>query len=92
MAYCMYVQDRIHERIHEELPAFERQLASSKSVQTRLLDLTSNVNKLSNSLLNPEVCHPCLEISEYLKWNKDRTAAESTLCTKSSFKLSAGIL
>ncbi|KAK0202563.1 hypothetical protein DFS33DRAFT_910256 [Desarmillaria ectypa] len=45
---------RIHERIHEDLPQFEQQLASTKSVQTRLQSLTSEVDDLSDKLSRPE--------------------------------------
>ncbi|KAH8116435.1 Centromere/kinetochore Zw10-domain-containing protein [Phellopilus nigrolimitatus] len=45
---------RIYERIHEELPDFERQLESATSVQTRLRNLSTNVDKLSDSLSNAE--------------------------------------
>ncbi|THH07395.1 hypothetical protein EW145_g3406 [Phellinidium pouzarii] len=47
-------KDRIHERIHDELPDFERQLELSRSAQTRLQDLSTNVDKLSDELSNPE--------------------------------------
>ncbi|SJL04032.1 uncharacterized protein ARMOST_07389 [Armillaria ostoyae] len=45
---------RIHERIHEDLPQFEQQLESAKSVQTRLQSLTSEVDGLSDKLSRPE--------------------------------------
>ncbi|KAK0466988.1 Centromere/kinetochore Zw10-domain-containing protein [Desarmillaria tabescens] len=45
---------RIRERIHEDLPQFEQQLASAKSVQTRLQSLTSEVDSLSDKLSRPE--------------------------------------
>ncbi|KAL5513152.1 YTM1_2 [Sanghuangporus vaninii] len=47
-------KDRIYDRIHEKLPDFERQLESSKSVQTRLKDLSLNVDQLTETLENPE--------------------------------------
>ncbi|KAF8216598.1 hypothetical protein K438DRAFT_1797518 [Mycena galopus ATCC 62051] len=47
-------QCRIHDRIHLDLPQFEQQLESSKSVQTRLQSLTSNVDGLNQTLVNPE--------------------------------------
>ncbi|KDQ61547.1 hypothetical protein JAAARDRAFT_190291 [Jaapia argillacea MUCL 33604] len=45
---------RLHERIQSDLPAFERQLSTSKSIQDRLRSLTSNVDDLSHALSNPE--------------------------------------
>ncbi|KAH0582972.1 hypothetical protein H2248_010865 [Termitomyces sp. 'cryptogamus'] len=45
---------RLHERIQEDLPEFQRQLAASKDVQERLRALTANVDTLSNSVSNPE--------------------------------------
>ncbi|EPQ56262.1 hypothetical protein GLOTRDRAFT_115586 [Gloeophyllum trabeum ATCC 11539] len=45
---------RIHDRIHEDLPLFGRQLESTKSVQERLRSLTANVDDLSHSLSDPE--------------------------------------
>ncbi|KAI5123541.1 hypothetical protein M0805_006700 [Coniferiporia weirii] len=47
-------ETRIYERIHDKLPNFERQLGSSRSVQTRLRDLSTNVDSLSDSLSNSE--------------------------------------
>ena len=38
-----------------DLPDFKRQLEESKSIQTRLLSLTSNVDALSELVSNPEV-------------------------------------
>ena len=51
-------QERIHERVQADLPAFERQLASSKSVQERLQTLSSNVDRLQDTLSNPQVRPP----------------------------------
>ncbi|KAH9951200.1 Centromere/kinetochore Zw10-domain-containing protein [Amylocystis lapponica] len=45
---------QIHERIHDDLPAFEQQLTAAQSIQERLRTLTSNVDKLSSSLSDPE--------------------------------------
>ncbi|KAJ7170492.1 hypothetical protein C8R43DRAFT_981936 [Mycena crocata] len=45
---------RIHDRIHADLPKFEQQLESSKSVQTRLRTLSSDVDGLSRTLSDPE--------------------------------------
>ncbi|KAL5492372.1 YTM1_3 [Sanghuangporus weigelae] len=47
-------KDRIYDRIHEKLPDFERQLESSRLVQTRLKDLSLNVDQLTETLENPE--------------------------------------
>lgn len=47
-------KDRIHERVQADLPAFDRQLSSSKSVQQRLQTLSSNVDRLQDALSNPE--------------------------------------
>ena len=49
------VQTRIHERIVGDLPNFERQLATSVSVQERLHSLSRNVDTLSESISDPEV-------------------------------------
>ncbi|KAJ7091428.1 hypothetical protein B0H15DRAFT_778155 [Mycena belliarum] len=43
-------KDQIHDRIHVDLPKFEQQLESSKSVQTRLQSLASNVDGLDRTL------------------------------------------
>ncbi|KAG5647875.1 hypothetical protein DXG03_007799 [Asterophora parasitica] len=45
---------RIHERIQDDLPEFQRQLAASKSVQERLQTLSTNVESLSESASNPK--------------------------------------
>ncbi|EJD07530.1 uncharacterized protein FOMMEDRAFT_115831 [Fomitiporia mediterranea MF3/22] len=47
-------KDGICDRINEQLPEFNRQLDSSRSVQIRLGDLTRSVDKLSESLERPE--------------------------------------
>ncbi|KAJ4475078.1 hypothetical protein J3R30DRAFT_3506442 [Lentinula aciculospora] len=47
-------KERIHDRIHADLPEFERQLQTSKSVQTRLRTLTVEVDSLNHSLHDPE--------------------------------------
>ncbi|EKM50623.1 uncharacterized protein PHACADRAFT_213522 [Phanerochaete carnosa HHB-10118-sp] len=47
-------KDRIHERVQTDFPAFEKQLASAKSVQERLHTLTANVDGLQNALSNPQ--------------------------------------
>ncbi|KAJ7446711.1 hypothetical protein FB451DRAFT_1291273 [Mycena latifolia] len=47
-------KSHIHDRIHVDLPKFEQQLESSKSVQTRLQSLASNVEGLSQTLSDPE--------------------------------------
>ncbi|KAJ7255514.1 hypothetical protein B0H12DRAFT_1113859 [Mycena haematopus] len=44
----------IYDRIHLDLPQFEQQLESSKSVQTRLQSLVSNVDGLNQALSHPE--------------------------------------
>ncbi|KAJ6515056.1 hypothetical protein C8R47DRAFT_1206403 [Mycena vitilis] len=44
----------IHDRIHLDLPQFEQQLESSKSVQTRLQSLASNVDELDHTLSDPQ--------------------------------------
>ncbi|KZT07285.1 uncharacterized protein LAESUDRAFT_651560 [Laetiporus sulphureus 93-53] len=44
----------IHERISNDLPAFNEQLSSAKSIQERLRSLTANVDTLSDGLSNPE--------------------------------------
>ncbi|RPD59040.1 hypothetical protein L226DRAFT_510672 [Lentinus tigrinus ALCF2SS1-7] len=45
---------RIHERIAGDLPNFERQLATSVSVQERLQSLSRNVDTLSESISHPQ--------------------------------------
>ncbi|KAJ6619858.1 hypothetical protein B0H10DRAFT_1792597 [Mycena sp. CBHHK59/15] len=47
-------KSQIHDRIHVDLPKFEQQLESSRSVQTRLQSLSGNVNDLSQTLSEPE--------------------------------------
>ncbi|KAJ7696579.1 hypothetical protein B0H17DRAFT_1198090 [Mycena rosella] len=47
-------KSHIHDRIHVDLPKFEQQFESSKSVQTRLQSLASNVDGLSHTLSDPE--------------------------------------
>ncbi|KAF8892247.1 hypothetical protein BD779DRAFT_1670573 [Infundibulicybe gibba] len=47
-------KEQIHARIHVDLPEFERQLASSKSVQARLKSLSSNVDNLHHALSDSE--------------------------------------
>ncbi|KAJ7782061.1 hypothetical protein DFH07DRAFT_792440 [Mycena maculata] len=47
-------KNHIHDRIHADLPQFEQQLESSKSVQTRLQALSSNVDGLSHTVSDPE--------------------------------------
>ncbi|KAJ7281438.1 hypothetical protein C8J57DRAFT_1433387 [Mycena rebaudengoi] len=47
-------KSQIHDRIHADLPKFEQQLESSKSVQTRLQSLTGNVDDLNRTLSDPE--------------------------------------
>ncbi|KAJ7917487.1 hypothetical protein B0H13DRAFT_2231393 [Mycena leptocephala] len=47
-------KSHIHDRIHQDLPQFEQQLESSKSVQTRLQSLVSNVDGLNRTLSDPE--------------------------------------
>ncbi|KIM34270.1 hypothetical protein M408DRAFT_93152 [Serendipita vermifera MAFF 305830] len=44
----------IHDLIHQDYDAFQRQLDSSKSIQRRLATLTSNVNALGTELDNPD--------------------------------------
>ncbi|KAJ6518886.1 hypothetical protein C8R45DRAFT_807703 [Mycena sanguinolenta] len=44
----------VYDRIHLDLPQFEQQLESSKSVQTRLQSLASNVDGLNQTLSHPE--------------------------------------
>ncbi|KAJ7043699.1 hypothetical protein C8F04DRAFT_727558 [Mycena alexandri] len=44
----------IHDRIHRDLPQFEQQLESSKSVQTRLQTLVGNVDGLNETVSDPE--------------------------------------
>ncbi|KAA1470237.1 hypothetical protein DENSPDRAFT_817768 [Dentipellis sp. KUC8613] len=50
----LQTKTRIHERVHTDLPAFERQLASSKSFQERLQTLTTNVDGLDVAVTDPE--------------------------------------
>ncbi|PAV20090.1 kinase subdomain-containing [Pyrrhoderma noxium] len=47
-------QDKINERINEELPNYKRQFETSKSVQVRLQNLKTNVDTLSNTLSDSE--------------------------------------
>ncbi len=50
-----HAQARIHERIAADLPNFERQLATSISVQERMRSLSDNVDTLSESIFDPQV-------------------------------------
>lgn len=52
-------QRRIHERIHDDLPAFKQQLAASKSVQDRLSVLTTSVENVETSLSGSSVSPSC---------------------------------
>ncbi|TFY64920.1 hypothetical protein EVJ58_g2304 [Rhodofomes roseus] len=45
---------RIHERISSDLPFFNEQLSSAKSIQERLRTLTDNVDALDGRLSDPE--------------------------------------
>ncbi|KAI0061027.1 hypothetical protein BV25DRAFT_1782681, partial [Artomyces pyxidatus] len=45
----LQTKTKIHDRIHADLPEFEQQLETSKSVQDRLKTLTTNVDGLSNT-------------------------------------------
>ncbi|KAF4569638.1 hypothetical protein EYR40_008616 [Pleurotus pulmonarius] len=66
-------QKRIHERIREDLPTVEKHLASSKSIQSRLESLRSNVDGLgrtvndSNTGLLPTLIQTLTSHSELAK-------------------------
>ncbi|KAF8967606.1 hypothetical protein BDZ97DRAFT_1903209 [Flammula alnicola] len=47
-------KQRIHDRIQSDLPRFEHQLETSKSVQSRFGSLTARVDELSDAISNPE--------------------------------------
>ncbi|KAF9815102.1 hypothetical protein IEO21_04799 [Rhodonia placenta] len=47
-------KERIHERIANDLSAFNEQMTSAKSIQERLQTLTSNVDQLDNRLSDPQ--------------------------------------
>ncbi|KAH8091668.1 Centromere/kinetochore Zw10-domain-containing protein [Cristinia sonorae] len=47
-------KEQIRERIHSDLPAFEQQFSTSRSIQERLRTLSSNVDTLSTALSHPE--------------------------------------
>ena len=49
-------QENLHERIHTDLPSFEQQLASAKSIQTRLQSLSESVRVLDEAVSDPQVC------------------------------------
>lgn len=49
------MQDSLYERVHSELPTFNRQLESSKSVQERLETLSENISHLSDAVSNGQV-------------------------------------
>ncbi|KAF9073312.1 hypothetical protein BDP27DRAFT_1216330 [Rhodocollybia butyracea] len=53
-ATILHTKERIHDRIHADLPEFERQLQTSIAVQTRLRTLTSEVDSLNHALSDPE--------------------------------------
>ena len=48
-------QRRIHDRVQSDLPAFESQLSTARSVQERLKQLGSNVDNLHHSITDTEV-------------------------------------
>ncbi|KAI0042195.1 hypothetical protein FA95DRAFT_1500426 [Auriscalpium vulgare] len=50
----LHTKTKIHERIHADLPVFEEQLETAKSVQERLQTLTTNVDDLNDSVTNTE--------------------------------------
>lgn len=50
-----YEQVAIRERIQKDSDAFDRQLDTSRSVQRRLVNLTSNVDGLQTELEDSEV-------------------------------------
>ncbi|KAI9456935.1 hypothetical protein HD554DRAFT_2177861 [Boletus coccyginus] len=47
-------KERIHDRIHASLPAFEAQLAAAKSAQQRLQGLANDVDALNRTVSDPE--------------------------------------
>ena len=49
------MQRKVHERIHEDLLSFNRQLETSRSVQKRLVTLRANVDEMSTEFEDPEV-------------------------------------
>lgn len=48
-------QQRIHDRIQSELPLFQHQLETSKSIQSRFGELQTRVDGLRNVLSDPQV-------------------------------------
>ncbi|KAI0079377.1 hypothetical protein K474DRAFT_1735495 [Panus rudis PR-1116 ss-1] len=53
-AAIQQTKKRIHDRIQADLPYFDSQLSSAKSVQERLRSLSTNVDNLSHTLSDPE--------------------------------------
>ncbi|KAG9313057.1 hypothetical protein JVU11DRAFT_6497 [Chiua virens] len=48
-------QNRIHDRIHANLPVFEAQLTSARSAQQQLQRLSSDVDALNRAVSDPEI-------------------------------------
>lgn len=57
------LQAKIHERVQVDLPSFDRQLTSAKSVQDRLTALTHGIDELDAAVTSPNVLHLLHQIS-----------------------------
>ncbi len=73
------LQDKIHDRMQADLPSFERQLASSMSVQERLRSLAANVDVLSSTLSNSEVRPIRLSLSFELRIERRQACCRPSL-------------
>lgn len=51
----LQTKQSIHDRVQHDLPNFENQLTTSKSIQERLRTLSGNVDNLETTLSNSEV-------------------------------------
>ncbi|CAG8714854.1 1843_t:CDS:2, partial [Acaulospora colombiana] len=49
------LQKSVHDRLHQESTAFDKQMRESKSVQVRLGSLVSKADSLSSDLTDPEI-------------------------------------
>jgi hypothetical protein len=67
------IKERIYDCIHSDNSSFERQLESSKSAQTRLRSLATNVDNLSHAVSDPKV-FDFLAISPVYSHNVNRQA------------------
>ncbi|THH14983.1 hypothetical protein EW146_g5425 [Bondarzewia mesenterica] len=81
----LQTKSRIHERLHADLPAFERQLSTSRSIQNRLHTLTENVEILTDAVSHPEsglipkLLHALSEHSSLVQFTLDAEVTHESL-------------